>query len=380
MTLRDCSSVGAATSGNTGVTPESRSSRLRQLRRLSDHETSRSSWQPARWYPLAETVVTGVAVVCLARSRRWRAVTTVAASWTGGRLATTGIGARPWSGGGVAYGLGRVAPPWRIPLLAMSGVAELLRRDDSARGLGPNAIGWIAGVAGAGAAVRVAERASDRRRQLSSRRQVAVVVNADSGSPHLARRAVATMRRQPVDIVSLETTTGADLLTSLERALKSLEPEGILAVAGGDGTVGCAAARAAEVGRTLAILPTGTGNDIARSLGLPLNPEEAVDLIAETDPSPMDLVATENGIFADAASVGMIADFATRVRDTHGWRRPFVYPVKAWQAWREHKLLDVDVVIDGHPVFLSGLPYQVAVYQCSTSRWADRLHASRRQA
>ena len=125
--------------------------------------------------------------------------------------------------------------------------------------------------------------------------------------------------------------------------------------------MGLAASRAADSGRILAIVPTGTGNDVARSMGLPLSPEEAVDLIAETEPAAVDLGVTEHGSFAHAASVGMIADFATRVRDTCGWRRPLVYPFRAWQSWRAHKRLDLEVLVDGHHVITSGTPYQVAV-------------------
>jgi hypothetical protein len=46
-----------------------------------------------------------------------------------------------------------------------------------------------------------------------------------------------------------------------------------------------------------------TGNDVARSLGLPLSPEEAVDLIADTEPAPMDLGVTDDATFAHAATV-----------------------------------------------------------------------------
>jgi diacylglycerol kinase family enzyme len=112
----------------------------------------------------------------------------------------------------------------------------------------------------------------------------------------------------------------------------------------------------------LAILPTGTGNDVARSLGVPLSPEEAADLVVGTAPRPMDLgVVTEGQSFAHAATVGMTADFAQRVRDVRGWRRPMVYPVRAWRAWRDRQPLDVEVIVDGQPLALPFPPYQVAV-------------------
>jgi diacylglycerol kinase family enzyme len=164
-----------------------------------------------------------------------------------------------------------------------------------------------------------------------------------------------------VKILSIVHTTGADLDRALRGALASLPVDGILVVAGGDGTVGRAAIEAGKLGRTLAIVPTGTGNDVARSLGLPLSPEEAIGLIATAIPAPMDLVVTDGGSFAHAATVGMNADFARRIRDVRGWRRPVAYPFRAWQAWRDRGPLAVELFIDGLPLLAPRAPYQVAI-------------------
>ncbi|MDP9458667.1 MAG: hypothetical protein M3Q60_23500 [Actinomycetota bacterium] len=56
---------------------------------------------------------------------------------------------------------------------------------------------------------------------------------------------------------------------------------GLLVVAGGDGTVNEAVQGLGSAGFpdgvTLALLPTGTGNDLARTLAVPTDPEEAVE-------------------------------------------------------------------------------------------------------
>jgi diacylglycerol kinase family enzyme len=111
----------------------------------------------------------------------------------------------------------------------------------------------------------------------------------------------------------------------------------------------------------MAILPTGTGNDVARSLGVPLSPEEAVDLLVAAPATAIDLGQTDDGSFAHAASVGMTAEFAARVRHVKGWRRPIVYPARAWQTWRHRHPLAVEVVVDGKPVMTPTNLYQVAV-------------------
>src|SRR4051812_47714945 len=57
------------------------------------------------------------------------------------------------------------------------------------------------------------------------------------------------------------------LAEALDRALE--ERIALVVVGGGDGTLHALAPRVAEAGATLGIVPLGTGNDFARSLGLP---------------------------------------------------------------------------------------------------------------
>jgi diacylglycerol kinase (ATP) len=305
--------------------------------------------------------VAATAVIRLSKRGRGRAALTVLASWTGARFGSRLRSGRGRSAGvGAAYGLGRIAPPWRVPLLAATAVVQM-RRSDLSKEAGSSTRGWLCDLGGAMAGVAISEWLADRRPRPGPRRRVVVVVNVNSGSPHLARRALRALRRQPIDVVGVHKTTGSGLIDTFDRALGALDPDGIFAVAGGDGTVGLATAQAGKSNRTIAILPTGTGNDVARSLGVPLSPEEAVDLLVATPATPIDLGQTDDGSFAHAASVGMSAEFAARVRHVKGWRRPIVYPAQAWQTWRDRRPLAVEVVVDGKPVMTPVNLYQVAV-------------------
>jgi diacylglycerol kinase family enzyme len=64
----------------------------------------------------------------------------------------------------------------------------------------------------------------------------------------------------------------------------------VIAVAGGDGTVGRAAVALAGSGVPLAILPQGTANNIARSLGVQGSPEELMERWRESEPVSLDLL------------------------------------------------------------------------------------------
>jgi len=63
-----------------------------------------------------------------------------------------------------------------------------------------------------------------------------------------------------------------------------------LVACGGDGVVGVVAGVAADTGRTLAIVPTGAGNDFARTLGYdPKRPLDAFGVLAHGDDRVVDL-------------------------------------------------------------------------------------------
>lgn len=126
-------------------------------------------------------------------------------------------------------------------------------------------------------------------------------------------RAEARLRGHGVDPVMLQ---AADY-QSLERAVDFHVEAGIdaLVVVGGDGMVNLGANALAGSGVPLGIVPSGTGNDVARTLGLPRHgPEAAVDRLMAALASPprymdLGLVAQAGGskYFAAVLSVGFDA-------------------------------------------------------------------------
>jgi diacylglycerol kinase family enzyme len=161
--------------------------------------------------------------------------------------------------------------------------------------------------------------------------------------------------------MSVERTRADELAGALRRATDRLGQDGVLVVAGGDGTVGTAAEIIAQTGHVLAIIPTGTGNDVARSLQIPLSPEEAAGTVARGSIVTMDLGTTSAGRFAHALTVGMTCRFADLVRDERGWRRPLRYPVCAYRAWRDRRPLAINLQIDGQRVTIEQPPFQIAI-------------------
>lgn len=93
-------------------------------------------------------------------------------------------------------------------------------------------------------------------------------------------------------------------------------------VAGGDGTLCEAAEGLHRAGRgSLGILPLGTGNDIARTFGLPLETAAAARVAADGHLRAVDLIRVGDRVVVNAIGVGLTGDInrrAAKVKWTRG--------------------------------------------------------------
>jgi len=115
----------------------------------------------------------------------------------------------------------------------------------------------------------------------SSGKRVGLVVNPTSGKNRgmaLGLEVAQRLRAAGHDVVDLSDETYA---AARDRALGAIaQGLDVLAVVGGDGTVHLGVNLAAETKTTLAVIGAGTGNDVARGLGLPVHdPVRAADLV-----------------------------------------------------------------------------------------------------
>jgi YegS/Rv2252/BmrU family lipid kinase len=122
-----------------------------------------------------------------------------------------------------------------------------------------------------------------------------VITNAEAGTAddESLRNALGILRaRASVEVQA--TSQPGELDGVLQRAGSRR-----IVVAGGDGSlhaVVSALHRRHELDHAvMGLLPMGTGNDFARSLGIPVDPEEAALVIASGEVRPMDLIVDELG-------------------------------------------------------------------------------------
>lgn len=84
----------------------------------------------------------------------------------------------------------------------------------------------------------------------------------------------------------------------------------VLIAAGGDGTVSEAARHVAHQDLALGVLPLGTTNNFARTLGIPLNLPAALDVLSHGKVADVDLGHVDGRVFTNMVSLGVSARVA----------------------------------------------------------------------
>jgi YegS/Rv2252/BmrU family lipid kinase len=95
----------------------------------------------------------------------------------------------------------------------------------------------------------------------------------------------------------------------------------VLVAMGGDGTIRRLLPFLAFQPCPLAILPCGTGNDLARSLGLPLDPAQALEIARSGIQRRIDLGRINGHLFVNVASLGISANISLTLSED--WKRRF---------------------------------------------------------
>jgi diacylglycerol kinase family enzyme len=180
---------------------------------------------------------------------------------------------------------------------------------------------------------------------------LALLVNPGSGEGEAGRVAGllaeggAEVRRFPISEWRGAAASGADRIV----------------LAGGDGSLGCAAQAAAEAGVPLAVVPTGTANDFARRRGLPSDLEEACDLaVAGGRTVPLELARAGSRPFLNVASAGLSPAAAEEATDLKKRLGALAYPAGALKAGATVQPVRAVVDCDGERLF-AGDAWQVSV-------------------
>ncbi len=179
------------------------------------------------------------------------------------------------------------------------------------------------------------------------RRTIAVVLNARAGAL-LDRADAETSLRDALAGAGLTARfvpdDGGGLAARFAHAL-TMAPDAVL-VAGGDGTIACAAQALAGTGVPLAILPAGTMNLLANDLGISVGAvHDAAQLAANGVARDIDVAEVNGHVFLCASMLGLPARLGRHresVRDGAPMVLRWLRLARAGlRAWRTHRARDV---------------------------------------
>jgi diacylglycerol kinase family enzyme len=112
--------------------------------------------------------------------------------------------------------------------------------------------------------------------------------------------------------------SGSEIVPAMERAARRDDIDGIVA-GGGDGTVSAAASIAWKNGVALGVVPAGTMNLFARSLRVPLDIWQALDVLAFGEVDNVDIASANGRPFIHQFSAGLHARMV-RYRNSYSYR------------------------------------------------------------
>lgn len=158
--------------------------------------------------------------------------------------------------------------------------------------------------------------------------RILLVVNPASGSGVDPEALAATLRDLGPEVITVPIdeidAPGNAATAGIDRVV----------VAGGDGSLGPAAALAHRLGADLAVVPTGTANDLARSLGLPQDDRNAALALAAhgTRTRRIDIALAGSTPFLNAAACGLSVHATRRAEPLKGPLGPLAYLAGALHA------------------------------------------------
>jgi YegS/Rv2252/BmrU family lipid kinase len=164
-----------------------------------------------------------------------------------------------------------------------------------------------------------------------------VVINPHAGPGRVARLAECrALAAQVLTRHGYQTRVEATSAPGEARAMAAracAEGAAVVVAWGGDGTVNEVGSALAFSNTALGIVPGGSGNGLARDLGLPMDPERALDAAASGAARRIDAGELDGSLFFNVAGVGLDGLIARRLASPASRRGLPAYVVAALREW-----------------------------------------------
>ena len=150
----------------------------------------------------------------------------------------------------------------------------------------------------------------------------------------------------------------------VDLALLAVEAGEVPVVMSGDGLLGAIGGAMAGSDTPLGLIPAGRGNDLARVLGVPVEPEAAVETILAGHSRRIDVGEANGRPFLGIASVGFDSEANRRANETRFLRGNLVYAyagVRTLLGWKPARF---SIRVDEERIRLTGYSIAVANSSC----------------
>ncbi|WP_062992742.1 YegS/Rv2252/BmrU family lipid kinase [Nocardia anaemiae] len=171
-------------------------------------------------------------------------------------------------------------------------------------------------------------------------RRITVVTNPQSGvgrGHEVAAAALARFTEKGVEVTEVRAPSAAESIRQVRDSITgSAAPDAVVCI-GGDGLMNVVLEAIAQTGVPLGLIPAGTGNDLAREIGVPTDdPVAAADLILGGRTRTIDLGRIESPLpgfapkwFATVTGTGFDARVTLRANDMRWPKGPLRYTFAA---------------------------------------------------
>jgi diacylglycerol kinase (ATP) len=217
------------------------------------------------------------------------------------------------------------------------------------------------------------QRGQERRDNMAQPKKAIVIYSPYSGRSDLLDHTLTQLQQAGTDITDIISIASLD-----GRPIQGAEwrKQGIdlVIAAGGDGLVGGVITHIAECGLPLGILPLGTSNDVARSLSIPQDILQAVEVLTRGRQRIIDIGVVQpaeqaphagsdkqekqtrarlspgqHGYFAHALTLGLNVEFARQATNIVTRQRfgRLTYPFAALEVLKNHHTLNIKLRLEG---------------------------------
>ncbi|MBE9184754.1 lipid kinase [Microcoleus sp. LEGE 07076] len=160
----------------------------------------------------------------------------------------------------------------------------------------------------------------------------------------LLSQAIAELQALGFELIVESTDRASQISDTIRRYQNQVE---LVIIGGGDGTLNCAIEGLIDTKLPLGILPMGTANDLARTLGIPIALPTACQIISSGKIRLIDLGLVNNQHFLNVASLGLSVQITQRLtKDVKQRWGVFAYAFTAWQTIRKSRPFRAEIRVN----------------------------------